>query len=100
MSVDRIQSETPATMFIRWIKYLAQKRKDGLKTHQKEDYYLAQIVATIYNLVNKPPRSIESFLIELKLVKEKIEAEVPMTIEEASRISKAFWCASTGWKQK
>ncbi len=97
MSVDRIQSETPATMFVRWVKYLAQKRKDELTNHRKEDYYLAQIAQMIHNSVSKSPKSIETFLIELKLKKEKIEK--PMTMEEASRISKAFWIPATGWKK-
>ena len=99
MPLQRAQSETTSTEFVRWIKYLAQKKKDDLKSHRKEDYYLAQIAQMIHNSVSKSPVSIESKLIELELKKEKIEAEEPMTIEEASRISKAFWCAATGWKK-
>ena len=98
MSVDRIQSETTPTTFIRWIKYLAQKRKDDLTTHQKEDYYLAQIAQMIHNShVSKNPVSIESKLIEFTIKKEKMEK--PITIEEASRISKSFWIPATGWKK-
>ena len=99
MSVDRVQSETPSTMFIRWIKYLAQKRKDNLTTHQKADYYLAQIAQTIHNSVSKSTVSMESKLIEFKLIKEKLQPKKPMTIEEVSRISKSFWCAATGRKR-
>ena len=98
MSVDRVQSETPATMFIRWIKYLAQKRKDDLTNHCKEDYYLAQIAQMIHNShVSKNPVSIESKLITLEMKKNKIEK--PMTVEEASKISKTFWIPATGWKR-
>ena len=97
MPLQRAQSETTSTEFVRWIKYLAQKKKDDLKSHRKEDYYLAQIAQMIHNSVSKSPVSIESKLIELELKKEKIEK--PMTREEAARISKAFWCAATGWKK-
>ena len=98
MSVDKVQSETPATMFIRWIKYLAQKEKDDLTNHCKEDYYLAQIAQMIHNShVSKNPVSIESKLITLEM-KKKI-AKKPMSVEEASRISKAFWIPATGWKR-
>ena len=99
MSLQRAQSETTSTEFVRWIKYLAQKRKDEVTTYQKEDYYWAQIAQMIHNSVSKSPVSIESKLIDFKFVKEKIEAEEPMTKEEASRISKSFWCAATGWKK-
>ena len=97
MSVDRIQSETTPTTFIRWIKYLAQKRKDDLTDHHREDYYLAQIAQMIHNSVSKSPVSIESKLITFEIKKNKIKK--PMTMEEASKISKSFWCAATGWKK-
>ena len=47
--------------------------------------------------VSKNPVSIESKLITLEM-KKKI-AKKPMTVEEASRISKAFWIPATGWKR-
>ncbi len=98
MSLQRAQSETTSTEFIRWIKYLAQKRKDDLTNHCKEDYYLAQIAQMIHNShVSKNPVSIESKLITLEMKKNKIEK--PMTREEAARISKAFWIPATGWKK-
>ena len=97
MPLQRAQSETTSTEFVKWIKYLAQKKKDDLTNYHREDYYLAQIAAMIHNSVSKSSKSIESFLIEFKLIKEKTEKS--MSIEEASKISKAFWCAATGWKK-
>ncbi len=97
MSVDRIQSETTPIIFIRWIKYLAQKRKDDLTEYHREDYYLAQIAQMIHNSVSKHSVSLESKLIKFEIKKNKVEK--PMTVEEASRISKAFWCNATGWKK-
>jgi len=99
MTLQRAQSETTSTEFVKWMKYLIQKKKDDLITHQKQDYYLAQIAAMIHNSVSKNPVSIESKLIELKIIKDKTKKEKPMTKEEAAKISKAFWCAATGWKR-
>ena len=100
MSLQRAQSETTSTEFVRWIRYLAQKKKDDLTIHHREDYYLAQIAAMIHNSVSKSPVSIESKLLTFNLAKEKIKAEKPMSVEKASEISKRFWFGLVGRKKK
>ena len=99
MPLQRAQSETTSTEFVRWIKYLVQRKKDDLTTHRKEDYYFAQIAQMIHNSVSKSPILIERKLIDFELKKEKIKVKKPITREEATRISKEFWCTATGWKK-
>ncbi len=86
MSLQRAQSETTSTEFVRWLQYLHQKRNNELKNPSQQFYYLAQIAAVMHATVSKVPISIES-----KLLKFEFKTGEEMTIEEATRISKKAW---------
>lgn len=93
--VQRVMRETTSREFLKWRRFL----KDLMNTPSREDYYLAQIAARVYQTVAKEPNKVrvEDFLLEF--TEQKEAKEVPLTEEvvaQRTANSKAAWFGIAG----
>ena len=87
--------ETTSSQFVEWMEYLDQQ----MKTHQKMDYYLAQIAMEVRRTIMKHPgrTKIKEFL--LKFTSQGVSPSPPKTedeLEQRMNKSKSFWRALIG----
>jgi len=91
-----VKAKTSSTEFVMCLAYL---ELDSNLFH-REDYYLAQIAAEIRRGNVKKPRQVRLKDFILKFAKKKVVDTSKMNLEKRTTISKRFWKAVVGYKQR